>query len=69
MAHHQGMCLLAVTNLLKENILQRWFHGTPVVRAAELLLHEKPLSKETLKELSMRSRLNASDADHSDAGK
>ncbi len=69
MAHHQGMCLLAVTNLLKDNILQRWFHGTPVVRAAELLLHEKPLSKETLKELSKRSRLNASEADHSDAGK
>jgi hypothetical protein len=34
-----------------------------------LLLHEKPLSKETLKELSKRSRLNASEADHSDAGK
>ncbi|MBV8629577.1 MAG: glycosyl transferase, partial [Silvibacterium sp.] len=39
MAHHQGMCLLAVTNLLRENVIQRWFHGTPRVRAAELLLH------------------------------
>ena len=29
MAHHQGMCLLAVTNLLKNNIVQDWFHGTP----------------------------------------
>jgi cyclic beta-1,2-glucan synthetase len=57
MAHHQGMCLLALTNLLKNNIVQQWFHGTPRVRAAELLLHEKPLSKETLKELSNQSKL------------
>jgi hypothetical protein len=56
MAHHQGMCLLAVTNLLKDNVIQRWFHSTPLVRAAELLLHEKPLSKDTLRELSQRSR-------------
>jgi cyclic beta-1,2-glucan synthetase len=57
MAHHQGMCLLAMTNLLKNNIVQHWFHATPRVRAAELLLHEKPLSKETLKDLSNRSKL------------
>lgn len=60
MAHHQGMCLLAVTNLLRDNVIQRWFHGTPRVRAAELLLHEKPLSKETLRELAKRSRSKAS---------
>ena len=59
MAHHQGMCLLAVTNLLKNNIVQHWFHGTPRVRAAELLLHEKPLSKETLKALSKQSELQS----------
>jgi len=57
MAHHQGMCLLAVTNLLRDNVIQRWFHGTPRVRAAELLLHEKPLSKETLRDLEKQSRL------------
>jgi len=57
MAHHQGMCLLALTNLLKNNIVQQWFHATARVRAAELLLHEKPLSKETLKDLSNRSKL------------
>ena len=57
MAHHQGMCLLALANLLKNNIIQQWFHGTPRVRAAELLLHEKSLSKETLKELSHQSKL------------
>ena len=61
MAHHQGMCLLALTNLLKNNIVQNWFHASPRVRAAELLLHEKPLSKETLKDLSNRSKLQATD--------
>ncbi len=57
MAHHQGMCLLAVTNLLRDNIIQKWFHGTPLVRAAELLLHEKPLSKETVKDLAKQAKL------------
>jgi hypothetical protein len=56
MAHHQGMCLLAVTNLLRDSIIQRWFHAAPRIRAAELLLHERPLSKETLRELAKRSR-------------
>jgi cyclic beta-1,2-glucan synthetase len=43
--------------VLKNNIIQNWFHATPRVRAAELLLHEKSLSKETLKELSNQSKL------------
>jgi cyclic beta-1,2-glucan synthetase len=63
MAHHQGMCLLALANLMKDNIIQRWFHGAPRVRAAELLLHEKALSKETLKELSKQSLLDAKAAE------
>ncbi len=55
MAHHQGMSLLALTNLLKGSIVQEWFHANPRVRAAELLLHEKPLSKDTLKALEERT--------------
>ena len=66
MAHHQGMCLLAVTNLLRDNIIQRWFHAAPRVRAAELLLHERPLSKETLRELAKRSRILESDRSEAD---
>jgi cyclic beta-1,2-glucan synthetase len=62
MAHHQGMCLLALANLLKDDIIQQWFHATPRVRAAELLLHEKPLTKENLKELSRRTQLELSTA-------
>lgn len=43
MAHHQGMSLLAITNLLAAKPFQRWFHSDPRVRATELLLHEKPI--------------------------
>ncbi len=41
------MSLLALTNLLRDGAFQRWFHATPIVRATELLLHEKPLSKQS----------------------
>jgi hypothetical protein len=54
MAHHQGMSLLALTNLLCDNIFQRWFHANPRVKASELMLHEKALSKDTLKSLKER---------------
>ena len=49
MAHHQGMSLLAVLNLLHDNIVQRWFHANPHLQATELLLHEKPIREAVLK--------------------
>ena len=55
MAHHQGMSLLAIANLLERGVFQRWFHANPRVRAAELLLHERPLAKATLKALEKQS--------------
>ncbi len=48
MAHHQGMSLLAVLNLLEENIVQEWFHANPSLKATELLLHEKPIRESQL---------------------
>jgi len=57
MAHHQGMALLAATNLLYGNVFQTWFHANPKVRATELLLYERPLSRQTLKQLHERSAL------------
>jgi hypothetical protein len=41
MAHHQGMSLLALDNLLNNNVMQRRFHASPLVRATELLLQER----------------------------
>lgn len=49
MAHHQGMSLLAITNLLRDNVVQKWFHENPLVQATELLLHESPISRAILK--------------------
>lgn len=43
MAHHQGMSLLALTNLLADRPFQRWSHADPRVRATELLLQERPI--------------------------
>jgi hypothetical protein len=49
MAHHQGMSLLAILNLLHNGAMQRWFHANPMIQATELLLHEMPVSKGALK--------------------
>jgi cyclic beta-1,2-glucan synthetase len=41
MAHHQGMSLVALGNLLGGDCMQRRFHGEPLVQATELLLQER----------------------------
>jgi cyclic beta-1,2-glucan synthetase len=41
MAHHQGMSLLAIVNLLFNNPLRQYFHAEPQVLATELLLQER----------------------------
>jgi cyclic beta-1,2-glucan synthetase len=43
MAHHQGMSLLAIANLLHSDIVRKWFHHDPRVQATELLLQERPI--------------------------
>lgn len=41
MVHHQGMSLMALNNVLNNNIFQKRFHEIPQVKATELLLQEK----------------------------
>ncbi|QDU28340.1 N,N'-diacetylchitobiose phosphorylase [Anatilimnocola aggregata] len=41
MAHHQGMGLLALANVLGKNSIQRRFNAHPFARATELLLQER----------------------------
>jgi hypothetical protein len=41
MAHHQGMSLLTIINLLFDFPFQQYFHAEPQVMATELLLHER----------------------------
>ncbi len=41
MAHHQGMSLASICNVLKDNILQKRFHDLSLVQSAEPLLKER----------------------------
>ncbi|MDP4177408.1 MAG: glucoamylase family protein [Bacillota bacterium] len=41
MVHHEGMSLMALDNVLNNNIFQERFHKIPDVKATELLLQEK----------------------------
>ncbi len=41
MAHHQGMSLLALDNVLHGNIMQRRFHADAIIQSSELLLQER----------------------------
>ncbi len=41
MLHHQGMTLVALTNVIFDGIMRHRFHNVSTVRAAELLLQER----------------------------
>ncbi len=41
MAHHQGMALVAIGNVLNDGAMVERFHADPIVRATELLLQER----------------------------
>ena len=41
MAHHQGMIMVALDNLVHADIMQKRFHADPLVQATELLLQER----------------------------
>jgi len=40
-AHHQGMSLVAISNVLDNGAMRRRFHAEPMVQATELLLQER----------------------------
>jgi len=41
LAHHQGMSLVSINNLLNQDVFQNRFHADPAVKARELLLQER----------------------------
>ena len=41
MAHHQGMTLVALANVLHDGAMRARFHAEPIVQATELLLQER----------------------------
>jgi cyclic beta-1,2-glucan synthetase len=55
MAHHQGMSLLALDNLLHGSPMQARFHADPRVQAASLLLQERVPQLVPLKDVPLES--------------
>ncbi len=41
MAHHQGMVLAAIANVLKDGMFRKYFHSHSAIQATELLLQER----------------------------
>jgi cyclic beta-1,2-glucan synthetase len=41
MAHHQGMSLVSLANVLEDGVMRTRFHADPIVQATELLLQER----------------------------
>ena len=65
MAHHQGMSLLALCNLLFDQPFQRYFHAEPYVLATELLLQERVpagLEAETMEPVAVEQQKHATAA-------
>jgi cyclic beta-1,2-glucan glucanotransferase len=54
MAHHQGMSLVAICNVLCDSVFQRWFHAEPLVQASELILQERPLRMRAMTDMQPR---------------
>ena len=54
MAHHQGMSLTSICNVLHESAFQRWFHAEPVVQASDLILQERTLRVRPIRDLHPR---------------
>ncbi len=42
MAHHQGMTIVALANVVFDNIIARAFHTNPIIQTVDLLLQERP---------------------------
>ena len=41
MAHHQGMILVSIANVLKDGLFRTYFHSNSLIQATELLLQER----------------------------
>jgi len=58
MAHHQGMSLTSICNLLYDKPFQRWFHSDRVVQASELILNERPARSRPIADVQPRRVVN-----------
>lgn len=53
MAHHQGMGLVAINNVLNDSVMQKRFHSDRLIQSAELLLQERAPKLTPLKPIRM----------------
>lgn len=58
MAHHQGMSLVAICNVLHNWPFQRWFHAERLVQASDLILQERPIRSKPVADDRPRRRLS-----------
>jgi len=64
MAHHQGLILLSVNNIINDNILQKRFNRNPEIEAVDILLQERmPIKMIITKEKKEKIARNKSLAD------
>ena len=69
MAHHQGMALVSLANVLLDGVVRGWFMSHPRVRAVSPLLHEPvPGNVRPLRALPPLPEGGSRDGDHSDGG-
>jgi cyclic beta-1,2-glucan synthetase len=66
LAHHQGMSLMSIANVLCDSSSQRRFHAEPMVMATERLLHEK-VPRTSLLEATTASEDNSVEPASADA--
>ncbi len=59
MAHHQGMSLASICNVLYDFPFQRWFHANRLVQASELMLNERVLRARPIADLQPRRVQNS----------
>ncbi len=62
LAHHQGMSLVSLNNLLNNSIMQRRFHREPLVQSTQILLQERiphavPITRPRAEEVDSGSAL------------
>jgi cyclic beta-1,2-glucan synthetase len=67
MAHHIGMSLVALTNVLKHDLWQQRFHADPLVQSAELLLQERVPRRAVLLPSQLAQPQESSPRDSSEA--
>jgi cyclic beta-1,2-glucan synthetase len=68
MAHHQGMTIVAIANALFDGVMRARFHAEPIVKATELLLHERMpryITSTRLLPVEMKSAAGPRDAEPS----